>query len=377
MPFYNDLRPADDFISRDYLQVFPHMNDTEKKRCIEGLLRLKTGLKQLPPKRVDKNLLIASFNIKEFGHTTQRLPEAYFYLAEIISHFDLVAIQEIKSTLYDLKRLMRLLGSNWEYVINDITNGDNGNAERSGYLYDRNRVKMSGLAGEISLWDELTKNSPLKQLKRTPYITGFKAGWKSFALINLHLHPSDGSDTTFGTDAHYRAEEVRLLLEALKIKKAKNQLWTQNLILLGDFNFYDGSPVDQATIQSLANADYEQLDSLVGVDTNASKTEAYDRFFITQNNYFTVEKKQNSMSSAGVFDPFAFVYRDTDHAIYADFMRAHYTGEKPPQEFEEYMPRYYKHPWRKNQLSDHFPIWFELCIDSSEKFLESKLQAFE
>jgi len=377
MPFYNDLRPDDDFIYRDYLQVFPNMSDAEKKRCIEGLLRLKTGLKQLPAKRVDKNLLIASFNIKEFGHTTQRLPEAYFYLAEIISHFDLVAVQEIKSTLYDLKRLMRILGSNWEYVITDITNGDNGNAERSGYLYDRNRVKMSGLAGEITLWDELTENSPLKQLKRTPYITGFKAGWKSFALINLHLHPSDGSDTTFGTDAHYRAEEVRLLLEALKIKKAKNQLWTQNLILVGDFNFYDNSPVDQTTIQALANADYEQLDSLVGVDTNASKTEAYDRFFITQNNYFTVEKKQNSMSSAGVFDPFAFVYRDADHAIYADFMRAHYTGEKPPQEFEEYMPRYYKHPWRKNQLSDHFPIWFELCIDSSEKFLESKLRAFE
>lgn len=377
MPFYNDLRPASDFDDRDYLQFFPHMSDAEKKRCIEGLLRLKTGLTQLPAKRVDKNLMIASFNIKEFGHTTQRLPEAYFYLAEIISHFDLVAIQEIKSTLYDLQRLMRILGSNWEYVINDITNGDNGNAERSGYLYDRNRVKMSGLAGEISLWDELTENSPLKQLKRTPFITGFKAGWKSFALINLHLHPSDGSDTTFGTDANYRAEEIRLLLEALKVKKDKKQLWTQNLILVGDFNFYDDSPVDQATIQALVDAGYKQLDSLIGVDTNASKTEAYDRFFITQNNYFTVEQQQNNMSSAGVFDPFAYIYTDDDHTTYADFMRAHYTGTKTPQELEEYMPKYYQHPWRKNQVSDHFPIWFELSIDSSEKFLESKRQSFE
>lgn len=36
---------------------------------------------------------------------------------------------------------------------------------------------------------------------------------------------------------------------------------------------------------------------------------------------------------------------------------------------------YYKHPWRKNQLSDHFPIWCELVIDDSDEFLEEKLQS--
>lgn len=27
---------------------------------------------------------------------------------------------------------------------------------------------------------------------------------------------------------------------------------------------------------------------------------------------------------------------------------------------------YFKHPWRKNQLSDHYPIWVELVIDSAD-----------
>ena len=76
------------------------------------MLRLKAGLdSQIPKRKVDKNLLIASWNIKEFGHTTQRLSEAYFYIAEIIASFDLIAVQEVKSTVKDLNIVMRILGS--------------------------------------------------------------------------------------------------------------------------------------------------------------------------------------------------------------------------------------------------------------------------
>ncbi len=57
--------------------------------------------------------MVASWNIKELGHTTQRLPEAYFYMAEIIARFDFVVIQEIKSSVKDLEILLRLLGDDW------------------------------------------------------------------------------------------------------------------------------------------------------------------------------------------------------------------------------------------------------------------------
>ena len=95
MPYYNDLRPADDFKRRDYELVFPGMPVAEKQRTIVKLLELKQGLdSSITPRRTDDNLIIASWNIKEFGHTTQRIPESYFYIAEIISYFDLIAVQE-------------------------------------------------------------------------------------------------------------------------------------------------------------------------------------------------------------------------------------------------------------------------------------------
>jgi hypothetical protein len=57
--------------------------------------------------------VVASWNLKELGHTTQRLSEACFYMVEIIAHFDLVVIQEIKSSVKDLEILLWFLGDDW------------------------------------------------------------------------------------------------------------------------------------------------------------------------------------------------------------------------------------------------------------------------
>ena len=42
--------------------------------------------------------------------------------------------------------------------------------------------------------------------------------------------------------------------------------------------------------------------------------------------------------------------------------------ENDPQALESYFLKY----WRRNQISDHFPIWFELSTDSSVAFLTEK-----
>ena len=94
MPFYNDLRPDADYETRDFALVFPNMmTDAAKVRAIDGVLALKSALdERIPSRRSESNLLVASWNLKELGHTTQRLPEAYFYSAEVISRFDVVAV---------------------------------------------------------------------------------------------------------------------------------------------------------------------------------------------------------------------------------------------------------------------------------------------
>ena len=55
-----------------------------------------------------------------------------------------MAVQEIKSTMKDLHIIMRILGSEWDYIVNDITDGTDGNSERSAYLFNSKRVRLCG-----------------------------------------------------------------------------------------------------------------------------------------------------------------------------------------------------------------------------------------
>jgi endonuclease/exonuclease/phosphatase family metal-dependent hydrolase len=374
MPLYNDLRPQSDYNQKDYALIFPEMLITEKKRAIKNLLALRKGLDDdIPLKRVDKNIIIGSWNIKEFGHTTQRLPEAYFYIAEILNRFDLVAIQEIKSHLYDLNIIMNLLGDNWAYMVNDITEGSKGNSERSAYLFNKKRVQLTGVAGEIVLSEKITESSNIKQLKRTPFITGFKAGWKLFSLINLHLHPGEGSG-----NIEYRKKEVELLLAAIGEKLSKQHFWNENLIIVGDMNLYYGANKDDPTVQLFYDAGFKEVENLIGVDTSVSLSvnEAYDRMFLSDNNYFKIVKDENGKEIGDVFNPFNYVYKDGQKQTYKKYMKKHYGGTAKNLDDPVDLASYYKHPWRKNQLSDHFPIWIELIIDSSDDFLETKLSEF-
>lgn len=369
MPWYNDLRPDDD--DKKNFELFPNFTQVEKKRCIRNLLQLRDKLQEeIAPKIADQNILVASWNIREFGHLKKRLPEVYFYIAEIINRFDLIAVQEVKSGLGDLNLLMRLLGTDWDYMINDITEGKPGNSERSAYIYNKKRVQLAGIAGEISLHADLVQDSEIKQLKRSPYITGFVAGWKKFSLINLHLHPSSSQ-----ADVAYRREEVRLLIKAIKEKLDNKRFWNENVILVGDFNFYAGDNKDNQTVQMLYDAGFKEIAALLKHPTNSIESDTYDRIFFHVNEYFKIGKDKDGNEVGGVFNPFIHIFRDVDLTDYSDVVKAQYGGSRD-LEVEENLMRYYRYPWRVNQLSDHFPIWAEIEIDSSDDFLTTKLMEF-
>ncbi|MEI4234919.1 endonuclease/exonuclease/phosphatase family protein [Roseovarius sp. D22-M7] len=370
MPTYHDLRTADDLEERDYAQVFPGLDEHARKRIIDGVLRLKRALQaDLPPRRTDDNLLFASWNIREFGHLTGRLPEAYHWIAEIISHFDLVAIQEVKRSLKDLDILMRLLGPHWGYMMTDITGGPAGNKERSVYLYDRRRVQLSGLSGEVAAWPELRAElafesaRPPEQLSRAPHVTGFITGWKRFSLVNVHLAPGDGSE-----DVRYRRDEVRLLLSALA--EARDDMWTENLVLVGDMNLYAARDGD--TVALLESDGYVEPQALLGLPTNAAGTEIYDRMFLSSNEYFRLGTRSNGAPSGGTLDLFAHVFRDADKPSYRDAVISEYGGSRDIAGDEDVFDSYWRVHWRTRQLSDHLPIWIELETDDSMAFLTSK-----
>ena len=89
--FYYGIRSIEDPVAR--------------VRTVEGLKRLRGALdQQVPRKNASSTLLLASWNIREFdsGKYGWRSKESYYYIAEILSRFDLVAVQEVRDALADL-----------------------------------------------------------------------------------------------------------------------------------------------------------------------------------------------------------------------------------------------------------------------------------
>ncbi|MGD8358446.1 MAG: endonuclease/exonuclease/phosphatase family protein [Lysobacterales bacterium] len=155
MPFYTWLRPHEGD-SKRRLQT--------KKRAADKIRALRsafeTHLAQQaatantePPKDPTKVLRLATWNLREFDAPSygKRSEEAMSYIAEIVSFFDLVAIQEVRRDLTAVNSLQHLLGPNWSYIATDVTEGASGNKERMAFLYNRNRVWFRDVAGELTL----------------------------------------------------------------------------------------------------------------------------------------------------------------------------------------------------------------------------------
>ncbi|WP_280423096.1 hypothetical protein [Nocardia carnea] len=176
MPSYFDLRKIAD--------------DRVRGRVVDGLVRLREALDvEVPARSATDSLLLATWNIREFdsGKYGYRTPEAYFYIAEIISRFDLVAVQEVRDGLYPLQQLRRHLGSWWDFLVTDVTLGKSGNTERMAYLYDRRKVDFTGLAAELVLPDTTARDGVV-QFARSPYVASFRAGWSYLTLTTVHIY---------------------------------------------------------------------------------------------------------------------------------------------------------------------------------------------
>jgi exonuclease III len=197
----------------------------------------------IPAKKVDRNILIATWNIRAFGDFTpkwnsdkgdspKRDIQSIIFIAEIISRFDVVAVQEVKANIRALKEVMKYLGNHWSFILTDITKGASGNGERIAYLFDTRRVQLSGLASELVVpKEELNKigeNALTDQFARTPYAVSFKIDHKSFILVTLHI--------LYGKKKADRIPELKAIADWLADWGKDSNVYDKNLIALGDFN---------------------------------------------------------------------------------------------------------------------------------------------
>lgn len=347
MPLYTSLRRQPD-----------------RQRIIEGLKRLRAQLDtEIPVRSLDKTLRLATWNIREFDSPAygERTAEPFFYLAEVISRFDLVAVQEVRRDLSALERLMRHLGGHWRYLVTDTTEGDPGNDERLACLYDSRKARFTGLAGELVL--PATQDGGLSlqatQIARTPFSAGFQAGWVRFQLATVHI--IYGQDQA---DFPARVEEIRAIAQFLADRVTDGVSSAPNLVMLGDFNIYDRS---NATMGALTDAGWtvpEPLQQVPG--SNVPQDKFYDQIAI-----LPITHQFQPAGPAGVFDFYNSVYRLDDREDYAAAMGpAFETTSKGTPRTEAGKATYYKTYWRTFQMSDHLPMWVDLLIDYSQDYLD-------
>ena len=222
----------------------PKITDPPPEEIANELAELQAALDEdIPMKVLDRNLLVATWNIRAFGNLTEswksstndspkRDLHALRCIAEIVSRFDVIALQEVRANLKALRHMLKVLGANWGLILTDVTKGDPGNGERLAFLFDTRKVQLSGLACELVVpqeqLDKIASDALDRQFARTPYAVSFQSRGKTFILVTLHI--------VYGEKVDERIPELKAIAEWLA-EWAKNiNAWHHNLIALGDFN---------------------------------------------------------------------------------------------------------------------------------------------
>ena len=328
----------------------------EQARTIDKLLILRSQMdRQIPAKTASETLLLATWNIREFGDN--RRIESFYYIAEIISRFDLVAVQEVSVNLKGLEKVVSILGHHWDYIVTDSTDGSAGGGERTAFIYDKNKVFFKKLAGEIVLPKEKLIKGDF-QFARTPFCAAFQAGWFKFHLATVHIYygTSSKKDTR-------RRDEIDTIAKFLTKRSKKEDT---NYILLGDFNIVD---CKDETMQALEKNGFFVPDAIKEHPSDLGGTKHYDQiaFNLKLDKDMTVFSEEEQ--KAGAFNFTQSVYTPDDLSIY----RKYFDKKNTEGKTEEEIKKYYLSKWRTFEMSDHLPLWVELKIDFSNQFLKRLL----
>jgi endonuclease/exonuclease/phosphatase family metal-dependent hydrolase len=344
--------------------LFGNKDTPARRRAAAGLLALRRQLgKEIPPRTVEETLLLATWNIREFGRNKMfgpRLPESLHYIAEIINHFDLVAIQEVKENLADLRHLVEILGAWWEYIVTDVVAGDAGNTERIAFLYDTRKVKFDHMAGELTLPETKITN---RQLARTPYFCSFRTGWRRFSLCSVHIYYGESQRVD-----PRRLEEIERLAEFLANKNTRRQKddngEPESIIVLGDFNIFSR---EDETFKALVKHGFvvpETGATNLGADKHFDQIAFHDPRRLLWPEERAIALRQ--VPRSGVFRFTESVFRDGDAESYELEMKA--TSAKTFAKAKD-KSAFFSQKWRTFQMSDHCPLWVELRIDYSDPFI--------
>lgn len=313
---------------------------------VEDIVRLRRRIERsgIPPRRVDANLIVGTWNIRAFSGfhdqwtenpgSPKRNLRGLAIIAEIIKCFDVIALQEVMRDTSGLRHLMdHFLGPAWAVLLTDVTEGDKGNSERLAYLYDTRRVTPTGLSGELVL-PVPSGGAPVEQFDRTPYMAGFRAGGEHFTLLTAHIRYGGTPASRLQELTHFARHTAREIRDRTRRGTSSEE---PNLIVLGDFNIdkRQGNPLFDAFVENGLWVP-EPLQTLTTTAGAAAKH--YDQIA-----WFREDFQMRPTELAGKIDFAGAVFQDLSGSqmIY--------------------------------RVSDHFPLWVEFSVDRSEEAMARTL----
>jgi hypothetical protein len=302
---------------------------------------LKAAARHVVTRRTPSNLLIGSWNLRAFGgiadtwaardsDTPKRDWRAVALIASVVRAFDVIAIQELRRSPKALFALLAALGPEWRAITSDVSEGDPGNDERLGFVYNSTRVQPGGLVGEVVL------PTPLQgaggQFARTPYAASFVRNGVEFTLVTVHI--------LWGDTAKDRRPELQAFATWMRDWAERKGDWNSNLLVLGDFNV-------------------DRHDSILFTDLMATGMWPPTKLNTVPRTIFDNDKVHHFYDQIAWFadlDPDApTTYLNGlsyhDRAGHVDFV-PHAFAERTKNELS----------WR---ISDHYPLWVEFVVDSS------------
>ena len=317
-----------------------------RTRCLDGLRRLRASLNdQIPARRYEKNVLMANWTLRKFGALKREslLPEALYFMAQFISAFDLVALQEVSRNLDLLKRLLDILGPDWSYLATDIAPGNAGNNERFVFLYYKPRIEFGNISSNLMLPGDT-------QLARPPLMSAFKSAEWEFEVCTSHIIYGGTPD-----DMPKRLAEINELLTHLKARSRGHDM---DLFLLGDFQLESR---DSVVHKALVTGGVEIPDVILQPASAFSDRQYSLIGYLSESRRMPLTEGE---SAGGVFRVFDYALRSEDRSEYSKtaayremIARLAKRGRQPLDKTARQVR--FQH-WRTMQLSDHFPLWVQL-----------------
>lgn len=217
-----------------------------------------------PPPANPRAIRVATFNIQVLGESKASKPHVMQVLADVVRRFDVVAIQELRTTneavMENFLALVNGQGGTYRYVVGPRL-GRTVSKEQYVYVFDAARVA-------IDPQSVLTMSDPGDYLHREPLIARFQvrtsppeAGF-SFILVNIHTDPDETDQELDALDDVFTAVQ-------------RNGWREDDVILLGDLN------VDSRKLGQLGRV--PGITWIVdGQPTNTRGTKSYDNILFDQ-----------------------------------------------------------------------------------------------